>query len=52
VIIAVSNLNRVSNSLLENSLAKFAVKWLLKIPAHLAHVAAAPLETIMLKTKD
>jgi len=33
--------------LLERFLAKFAVKYILKIPPHLAYVATLPCETLM-----
>jgi len=42
-----SNLNRVKK-LTGRFFDKFVVKWTLKIPPHLAHVATLPCETLML----
>ena len=43
-----SNLNRFfKKNLLEKFCNKFAVKWILKIPPHLAYVARLPCETLM-----
>jgi len=41
-----SNLNRC-NFFNGRFLSKFAVNWILKIPPHLAYVAALPCETLM-----
>jgi len=43
--IILSNLNRFANFF--SLLGKFAVKCLVKIPPHLAYVAALPCETLM-----
>ena len=37
------------NFLTGRFLSKFAVKWILNIPSHLAHVATLPCETLMSK---
>jgi len=42
-----SNLNRFKKNITGRCLGKFAVKRVLKIPSHLAHVAALPCETVM-----
>jgi len=42
-----SNLNRFKKIITGRCLGKFAVKRVLKIPSHLAHVAALPCETVM-----
>ena len=42
-----SNLNRLSIFFTGRFLGKFVVKLLLKIPPHLAYVAAPPYETLM-----
>jgi len=44
--IILSNLDRFKKSL-EDSSGKFSVKRLLKVPPHLAYVAALPCETLM-----
>jgi len=46
--IILSNLNRFTIFFsLEDFLGKFAVKWILKIPSHLAYVATLLCETLM-----
>jgi len=45
--IILSNLNRLTFFSLEDFLGKFAVKWILNIPSHLAYVATLPCETLM-----
>jgi len=46
--IILSNLNRYKKSFFTGKfLAKFVVKWILKIPPHLAFVATLPCETLM-----
>jgi len=45
--IILSNLNRLKK-FTGRFLSKFAVKWILKIPPHLAYIAALPCETLML----
>jgi len=40
-------LNRFKNFFTKRFLGKFAVKWILKLPPHLARVAALPCETLM-----
>jgi len=42
-----SVLDRFKNFFTERFLGKFAVKWVLKIPPHLAYVATLPCETLM-----
>jgi len=42
-----SHLNRFTNFFTGTFLSKFAVKWILNIPPHLAHVATLPCETLM-----
>ena len=43
-----SNVNRFKNISLENFiLSKFAVKWIINIPPHLAYVATLPRETLI-----
>ena len=37
----------LSTDLKKNLTGKFAVEWILKIPPHLAYVAALPCETLM-----
>jgi len=44
--IILSNLNRFKKNC-GRFLSKFAVKWVLKIPLHLAYVATLPCETVM-----
>jgi len=44
--IILSNLNRFKKNT-GRFLGKFAVKWMLKIPPHLAYVATLPCETLM-----
>jgi len=46
--IILSNLNQLFKNLLKNSLGKFAVECMLKLPPHLAYVATLPCETLML----
>jgi len=43
-----SNLNELKKKFTGRFLGKFAVKWILKIPPHLAYVATLPCETLML----
>ena len=45
--IILSILNRFKNFFTGRFLGKFAVKWISKIPAHLAYVATLPCETLM-----
>jgi len=45
--IILSNLNRSKKFFTGRFLSKFAVKWILKIPPHLAYVATLPCETLM-----
>jgi len=45
--IILSNLNRFRNNFTGRFLRKFVVKWILKIPPHLAYVATLPCETLM-----
>ena len=40
-------LNRFKKFFIERFLDKFAVKWVLKIPLHIAYVATLPCETLM-----
>jgi len=42
-----SNLNRLKYFFTGRFLGKFVVKWILKIPPHLAYVATLPCETLM-----
>ena len=42
-----SNLNRFQFFFTARFRSKFAVKWTLKIPSHLAYVATLPCETLM-----
>jgi len=44
--IVLSNLNRLKK-FIGSFLGKFVVKWILKIPPHLAYVATLPCETLM-----
>jgi len=44
--IILSNLNRIKK-FTGRFLGEFAVKWILKIPPHLAYVATLPCETLM-----
>jgi len=44
--IILSNVNRFKKIVTGRFLGKFAVKWVLKIPPHLACVAALPCETL------
>jgi len=46
VSIILSNLNRLKK-VTGKFLGKFAIKWILKIPPHLAYVATLPCETLM-----
>jgi len=46
--IILSNLNRFTTFFTERFFTKFAVKWILKIPPHVAYVATLPCETLML----
>ena len=46
--IILSNLNRLKN-FTGRFLCKFAVKWVLKIPPHLAYVATLPCKTLKVK---
>jgi len=45
--IILSNLDRLKKIFTESFLRKFVVMWTLKIPPHLAYVAALPCETLM-----
>jgi len=45
--IILSNLNPILKKITARFLGKFTVKWLLKIPLHLAYVATLPYETLM-----
>jgi len=46
--IILSNLNRFEKNVFTGRfLGKFAVKWILKVPPHLAYVATPPCETLM-----
>ena len=45
--IVLSIFNRFKNFFTGRSLRKFAVKWISKIPPHLAYVATLPCETLM-----
>jgi len=45
--VILSNPNRFTNFFTGRFLCKFAVKWILKIPSHLAYVATLPCETLM-----
>ena len=45
--IILSNLNRFKKSFTGRFLGKFAVKWILEVPPHLAYVATLPCETLM-----
>ena len=45
--IILSNINRFLKKSAERFLGKFVVKWILKIPSHLAYVATVPFETLM-----
>jgi len=47
-IITLLNLNRLKKILTGRFRGKFVVKWILKIPPHLAYVATLPCETITL----
>jgi len=42
-----SNLNQFKKKFTRRFLGKFVVKWILKIPSHLTHVATLPCETLM-----
>jgi len=42
-----SHVNRVKKICTGRFLGKFVVKWILKIPPHLAYVAPLPCETLM-----
>jgi len=48
IAIILSNLNRFTIFFTGRFFGKFAVKWILKIPPHLAYVATLPCETLML----
>jgi len=50
--IILSNLNRSKKFFTGRFLCKFAVKWMLKIPPHLAYVATLPCETLMSAKKQ
>jgi len=45
--IILSNLNRLKKFFTGRFFRKFVVKWILKIPPHLAYVATLPRETLM-----
>ena len=45
--IILSNLNRFQKFFYWRFLGKFAVKWILKVPLHLAYVATLPRKTLM-----
>jgi len=45
--ILLSSLNRFKKKFNARFLSKFAVKWILKIPPHLAYVATLPCEALM-----
>jgi len=47
--IILSNLNRIlkKNQITGRFVGKFVVKWIFKIPSHLAYVATLPCETLM-----
>jgi len=45
--VILSILNRFKKFFIERFLDKFAVKWVLKIPLHIAYVATLPCETLM-----
>ena len=45
--IILSNLNRFAKIFSGRFLRKFADKWILEIPSHLAYVATLPCETLM-----
>jgi len=45
VTIILSNLNRFIKNITGRFLGKFAVKWILQVPAHLAYVATLPCES-------
>ena len=47
VTIILSNLHRFCKKFTKRFLGKFVVKWTLKIPPHLAHVATLPRKTLM-----
>jgi len=48
VTIILSNINRfLKKKSAERFFGKFVVKWILKIPSHLAHVSTLPFETLM-----
>jgi len=44
--IILSNLHRFKKKFTGRLLSKFAVKWILKIPPHLAYIATLPCETL------
>jgi len=44
--IILSNLNRFKKKFTRRFLSKYAVKWILKIPPHLAYVGTLPCETL------
>jgi len=46
-----SNLNRFSKLFTGKFFNKFAIKYLLKIPPHLAYIAALPCETLLSENK-
>jgi len=48
VTIILSKLNRFTKVFTARYLGKCAVKWVLKISSHLAHVATVPRETLIL----
>ena len=45
--IILSDLNRLKNFFTRRFLGKFVVKWIFKIPPHLAYVATLPCETFV-----
>ena len=47
MIIILSNLYRFQKNFTERFLGNFVVKWILKMPPHLAYVATLPYETLM-----
>jgi len=51
ITIILSNLNKFSIFFTARFCRKFTVKWLLKVPPHLAYVATLPCETLMSENK-
>ena len=49
--ILMSNLNRFKDIFTRRFLGKFAVKWILKVPPHLAYVTTLPCETLLSATQ-